>query len=55
MLGQAAATAASLSIKDRESLHDLPYAKLKAQLVADGQVVMDARADKRKPKKPRVE
>lgn len=39
MLGQAAATAAVLSLQRGIAPHDLPYADLRARLVADGQVV----------------
>lgn len=39
VLGQSAATAAALAIDDKVSVQDLDYAKLKARLVADGQVL----------------
>jgi hypothetical protein len=54
MLGQAAATAASISMADGHALHDLPYAKLRERLTKDGLVLVDARADKRKPRTPRA-
>lgn len=38
-MGQVAGTAAALSIEDRCALHDLSYAKLRARLLADGQVL----------------
>jgi hypothetical protein len=53
MLGQAAATAASLSVTDGVPLHDLPYPKLREQLLAGKLVLVDAKADKRKPPKTR--
>lgn len=39
ILGQSAATAAVLAIRQQSSLQDLPYAVLRQQLVADGQVL----------------
>ena len=50
MLGQAAATAASLAVQDGTALHDLPYAKLKERLLSDGLVIIDPKAGQRKPK-----
>ena len=47
MLGQSAATAAVLAIDQKVSLHDLPYASLRARLEADGQVLFDKNARKR--------
>jgi hypothetical protein len=55
MLGQAAATAASLSVAEQRGLHDLPYGTLRKQLLTGGLVLVDTRADKRKPPKARVE
>ncbi len=43
ILGQSAATAAALAIDDRLAVQDVPYAKLKARLVADGQVLSYAK------------
>jgi hypothetical protein len=39
ILGQSAATAAAMAIDGKVSLQDLPYEKLRARLVADGQVL----------------
>jgi hypothetical protein len=50
MLGQSAGTAAALSIQSKAALHDLPYAQLKERLLADGLVLSDPKAGKRKPK-----
>lgn len=46
MLAQSAATAAALALEDKVSLHELPYAKLRARLEADGQVLFDRNAKK---------
>jgi hypothetical protein len=40
VLGQSAATAASMAIDDGVSVQDVPYAKLRDRLVKDGQVVV---------------
>jgi hypothetical protein len=53
MLGQAAATAASMAVTDGVALHELPYAKLREQLLAGKLVLVDAKAAKRKPPKTR--
>ena len=50
MLGQAAATAASLAVQEGTPLHDLSYAKLKERLLSDGLVIIDPKAGQRKPK-----
>jgi hypothetical protein len=39
ILGQSAATAASIALEDRIPVQDVPYARLRARLVADGQVL----------------
>src|SRR5205085_7812828 len=39
ILGQSAATAAALAIDGKTSVQDVPYAKLKTRLEADGQVL----------------
>jgi hypothetical protein len=39
ILGQSAATAAALAIDGGSTVQDVPYAKLRAQLLADGQVL----------------
>jgi hypothetical protein len=39
ILGQSAATAACLALEDKVSLHKLPYARLRARLLADKQVL----------------
>jgi hypothetical protein len=39
ILGQSAATAAALAIDAHSAVQDVPYAKLRAQLLADGQVL----------------
>lgn len=39
ILGQSAATVASMSLKDGVEIHDLSYDKLKAKLLEDGQVL----------------
>lgn len=39
ILGQSAATAASLAIDANQSVQDVPYAKLKEQLLKDGQIL----------------
>jgi hypothetical protein len=39
ILGQSAATAAVLAIENRLAVQDVPYAKLSARLVQDGQVL----------------
>jgi hypothetical protein len=39
VLGQSAATAAALALDSKKGLHDLPYAKLRERLLADGQVL----------------
>lgn len=38
-LGQAAATAAVLALRDGTTVHDVPYGRLRERLLADGQVV----------------
>ncbi len=44
ILGQSAATVASMSLKDGIEIHDLSYDKLKAKLLQDGQVLgLDAK------------
>lgn len=52
MLGQSAATAASLAIQQQVGLHDLSYATLRARLEADGQVLFDRNAKKPEAAKP---
>lgn len=37
VLGQSAATAAAMAIDDRTSVQNVPYAKIRARLIADGQ------------------
>jgi hypothetical protein len=44
ILGQSAATAAAMAIDGKVSLQDLPYEKLRARLVADGQVLEGGKA-----------
>jgi hypothetical protein len=39
ILGQSAATAAAMAIDGKITIHDVPYADLKARLLADGQVL----------------
>ena len=39
ILGQSAATAACIAIEDDLAVQDVPYDKLKSQLIADGQVL----------------
>jgi hypothetical protein len=39
ILGQSAATAASLAIDEQKPVQDIPYAKLRQRLIADGQVL----------------
>jgi hypothetical protein len=39
ILGQSAATAAALAIDGKQSVQDVPYAKLRERLLADGQVL----------------
>ncbi len=39
VLGQSAATAAVLAIEAKERVQDVPYARLRARLIADGQVL----------------
>jgi hypothetical protein len=39
ILGQSAATAASLAIDDRLDVQDVDYSKLRARLLADGQIL----------------
>src|SRR4030095_11547112 len=39
ILGQSAATAAVMAIDAKQSVQDVPYAKLRERLVADGQVL----------------
>jgi hypothetical protein len=39
ILGQSAATAAALAIEGGVSVQDVPYATLRARLVADGQTL----------------
>jgi len=41
ILGQSAATAAVLAIDDKVAVQDVPYAKLRARLLQDGQVLSD--------------
>lgn len=43
ILGQSAATAAAMAIDGRLSVQDLPYQRLRARLLADGQVLESAR------------
>lgn len=45
ILGQSAATAAVLAIDDKQAVQDVPYEKLKAQLLKDGQVLEYAAAN----------
>jgi hypothetical protein len=44
ILGQSAATAASLAIDDQKSVQDVPYLKLRQRLLANGQVLEYATA-----------
>ncbi len=44
ILGQSAATAASMAIDDKGPVQDVPYAKLREQLLKDGQVLEHASA-----------
>jgi len=39
ILGQSAATAAALAIDGNQPVQDVPYAKLRERLLADGQVL----------------
>lgn len=39
ILGQSAATMASLAIKSGKSIHDITYEELSKQLLADGQIL----------------
>ncbi len=39
ILGESAATAAILSIKNKSSVQDLPFELLRAELEADGQIL----------------
>jgi hypothetical protein len=48
ILGQSAATAASLAIDGKTTVQDVPYAKLRERLVADGQVLEYAAPEKKK-------
>jgi hypothetical protein len=41
ILGQSAATAAALAIDERVRVQDVPYARLRERLLADGQVLME--------------
>jgi hypothetical protein len=51
ILGQSGATAAVLAIDGRMSVQDVPYAKLREQLLQDGQVLEHADSDKPKATK----
>jgi hypothetical protein len=42
ILGQSAATAAVMAIDDRTPVQDVPYAKLRTRLLADGQILEQA-------------
>jgi hypothetical protein len=44
ILGQSAATAAVLAIDDKQAVQDVPYAKLREQMLKDGQVLEHASA-----------
>ena len=50
ILGQSAATAAVMAIDDKTAVQDVPYAKLRERLVADGQV-LEYTAPKKETKK----
>jgi hypothetical protein len=39
ILGQSAATAAVMAIESKIAVQDVPYEKLRARLIADGQVL----------------
>ena len=39
ILGQSAATVASLAVKSGRSIHDLTYEEVRKQLLADGQIL----------------
>ncbi len=41
ILGQSAATAAALAIDGKLAVQDVPYAKLRARLLQDGQILHD--------------
>jgi len=43
ILGQSAATAASLAIDEGIAVQEVPYEKLRARLLADGQVLENPR------------
>lgn len=52
ILGQSAATAAAMAIDERIAVQDVPYAKLQARLLADGQILTYAApAPEKKEKK----
>jgi hypothetical protein len=42
ILGQSAATAAVMAIDDSTPVQDVPYAKLRTRLLADGQILEKA-------------
>ena len=50
ILGQSAATAAVLAIDAGTAVQDVPYAKLRARLLQDGQILHGAAGGKEKPK-----
>jgi hypothetical protein len=54
ILGQSAATAASLAIDAHQAVQDVPYAQLRQRLLADGQVLQYAAANtqKKAPQRP---
>lgn len=55
ILGQSAATAAVLAINDQQAVQDVPYAKLREQLLKDGQVLEHASAAPRGKEKTFVD
>jgi hypothetical protein len=52
ILGQSAATAAALAIDSQISVQDVSYAKLRARLLQDGQILEAASASPKRPRDP---
>lgn len=55
ILGQSGATAAAMAIDGKQSVQEIPYAKLREQLLKDGQVLEYATPDKPKTSKTFVD